>query len=93
MEMVTMYHDRDGQLSLTHYCMLGNQPRMDYTGTSDGRLNFAFAKDGDLDEASDMFMNSLALSIVDANNIVQRWSMNQPGEEHPAHDMHLTRVQ
>ena len=93
MEMVTMYHDRGGQLSLTHYCMLGNQPRMDFTGTSDGKLNFAFSKENTLDKESNMFMNSLALSIVDANNIVQRWTMYQGGELQPANDMQLTRVQ
>src|SRR5437016_10617001 len=27
-EMVTMYHDKQGKLSLTHYCMLHNQPGM-----------------------------------------------------------------
>src|SRR4051812_19731243 len=25
-EMVTMYYDKQGKLSLTHYCMLHNQP-------------------------------------------------------------------
>src|SRR2546427_6205259 len=27
-EMVTMYYDRKGQLSLTHYCLLGNPAGM-----------------------------------------------------------------
>src|SRR6266404_464243 len=25
-EMITMYHDKNGKLALTHYCMLANQP-------------------------------------------------------------------
>ena len=27
-EMITMYHPDGDGLALTHYCMLGNQPRM-----------------------------------------------------------------
>ena len=27
-EMVSVYHDRQGKLAMTHYCMLRNQPRM-----------------------------------------------------------------
>ena len=41
-EMVTMYHDKKGKLSLTHYCMLGNRPGM-LLKSSDGKtLNFDF---------------------------------------------------
>jgi hypothetical protein len=31
MEMVTIYHDKDGQLALTHYCSLCNRPSMTLT--------------------------------------------------------------
>src|SRR5579863_7305270 len=27
-EMVTMYHDENGKLTMTHYCMMGNTPHM-----------------------------------------------------------------
>jgi hypothetical protein len=27
-EMVSVYHDRNGKLAMTHYCMLRNQPKM-----------------------------------------------------------------
>ena len=93
MEMVTMYHDGADGLGLTHYCAMRNQPRLDYTGTSDGQLHFALSADNSLDADTDMFMTSLALTIVDANNVVQRWTMNMPGQEMPAHDTHFTRVQ
>lgn len=92
MEMVSMYHDRDGRLSMTHYCMLGNQPRMDLESSGEGKLGFAFSEANDLDPSS-MHMNSMALSFVDENHITQRWTMFQGGEAQPAHDMHLTRVQ
>ena len=91
MEMITMYHDTRRGLSLTHYCMLGNQPRMDYTGTRDGALQFTLSQDNDLDEHKDAFMHSLALTIVDANHIVQRWTMYEDGQAH-LQDIRLTRA-
>ena len=91
MEMVTMFHNTPGGLSLTHYCMLGNQPRMDYTGTRDGALQFTLSKDSDLDPDKDQFMNSLALTIVDANHLVHRWTMYQNGQIQQQ-DIHFTRV-
>lgn len=44
MEMITMHHDRDGNLSMTHYLYAGNQPRMDLEGSSPGKMSFAFSE-------------------------------------------------
>ena len=93
MEMVTMYHDRNGSLSMTHYCMLGNQPRMDLSGSAPGTISFAFSSENDLDPATGMLMHSLELSYLDERNITQRWTHYQDGVAQPARDMHLTRVQ
>ena len=30
-EMISVYHDRGGKLSMTHYCALANQPQMSLT--------------------------------------------------------------
>ena len=92
MEMITMYHDVGDNLSLTHYCMLGNQPKMNLIEAGDGQLSFALAPDNALDP-SGMFMNSLLLTFVDEHNMIQRWSMHQPGEGPPAQDIHFTRIQ
>ena len=75
MEMVSMYHDRDGSLSMTHYCMLGNQPRMDLNASSPGKMSFNFAEENELDPATGMHMHSMNLSIIDADNMTQRWTM------------------
>ncbi len=91
MEMITMYHDTQKGLRLTHYCMLGNQPGMDYTGARDGALHFTLSEDSDLDQDKDAFMHSLALTIVDDKNIVQGWTMYRDGEAQ-SQDIHLTRV-
>ena len=30
-EMISVYHDKAGKLSMTHYCSFANQPQMDLT--------------------------------------------------------------
>src|SRR5882762_3319611 len=42
MEMVTMYHDRQGKLSLTHYCMLHNQPGIPLESADKKSITFDF---------------------------------------------------
>jgi hypothetical protein len=41
MEMVTLYHMRGDELVATHYCMLGNQPRMNASKLVGDSLSFA----------------------------------------------------
>ena len=43
-EMISMYHLVDGQLVMTHYCAMANQPRMrlDAKASTPDRLVFAF---------------------------------------------------
>src|SRR6266404_2189115 len=41
-EMVTMYYDRKGKLSMTHYCMLGNRPGMLFKSADATTIKFDF---------------------------------------------------
>ena len=59
MEMIKMYHDRDGNLSMTHYCMLGNQPRMDLEVSGPGKMSFGFSEHNELDSATGTQMDSM----------------------------------
>jgi hypothetical protein len=92
MEMISMYHDRDGKLSMTHYCMMGNQPRLDLVGSEPGKMSFDFSPPNEIDPATGMHMHGLDLTIVDETHITQRWTAYQNGEG-MAHDQHLSRVQ
>ena len=48
-EMVTMYFDQNGKLSLTHYCMLGNRPGM-LLKAADAKIEVAAAQKKRSDE-------------------------------------------
>src|SRR6185436_6239467 len=53
-EMVTIYHDKNGKLALTHYCMLANRPAM-LLESSDGKtLRFDFDATCGIDAKSEM---------------------------------------
>src|SRR5687767_2585277 len=56
-EMVSVYLVEGGDLVMTHYCVLGNQPRMKADPKSPaGKIRFEFAGGTNLDPAKDKHM-------------------------------------
>lgn len=47
-ESLTLYHMDGGELVATHYCPIGNQPRLRLTRTTGDRLDFTFRDATDL---------------------------------------------
>ncbi|MBC8356957.1 MAG: hypothetical protein H8E66_33720 [Planctomycetes bacterium] len=80
MEMVTMYHDQKGKLAMTHYCMLGNQPRMRLVRASDKKLALDLVKNSDIKE-DEPHMNALTIDFLDANRIRHTWGCCQGGDK------------
>lgn len=81
-EMVTMFH-LDGQnVMVTHYCSMGNQPRM--VARPDARPNaieFTFKDVTNLSTPGEGHMRGLVLTIVDANHHKQEWIFRENGKE------------
>jgi hypothetical protein len=66
MEMVSIYHRDGADLVMTHYCALGNQPRMKADPKSPAnQIRFLFAGGTNLDPAKDMHMHEGTLTFVD----------------------------
>ena len=65
MEMLSVYHMDKGRLLMTHYCALGNQPRMKLNTrkSTAGELVFDFDGGTNLNARRDMHMHSLALTL------------------------------
>jgi hypothetical protein len=59
-EMISMYHLVGGELVLTHYCSMANQPRMrlDRKASTPDRLVFAFDGGTNFDPAKDTHVHS-----------------------------------
>ena len=83
MEMVTMYHDKKGQLAVTHYCMLANQPAMLLKSSDAKTLRFDFDKTCGINAKSEEHMHALALTFVDANTLQQEWEHHENGRRSP----------
>jgi hypothetical protein len=73
-EMTNMYHADGDSVIMTHYCAVGNQPRMRAKATTDGPLSFEFDSVTNLKGKSDTYMGRMKLTIVDANTIHQEWN-------------------
>jgi hypothetical protein len=69
-EMVSIYTVDGPDLIMTHYCALGNQPRMKADPKSPAnQIRFEFAGGSNLDPAKDKHMHAATLTIVDDDHI------------------------
>ena len=91
-EMVSVYFDNKGQLTMTHYCALRNQPRMKLQKADAKNLNFMFADGSNIDPKKDAHMHSLTISFVDKDHIIQKWTLFADGKEKGTSVFELSRV-
>ena len=68
MEMLSTYHDVNGKLTMTHYCMLRNQPRMKLVKSTADSLTFDLAPTPGLNPAKDKHMHGATYTFIDANH-------------------------
>ena len=68
-EMVSVYYQDGADLMMTHYCMLGNQPRMKADPNSPpNQICFKFAGGSNLDVAKDKHMHEGTLTFIDEDH-------------------------
>src|SRR5258708_26709288 len=86
MEMMSVYHLDGADLVMTHYCALGNQPRMKADPKSPpDQIRFMFAGGSNFDPAKDMHMHEGTLKFVDDDHIEfsgVAWVNGKPAEDH-----------
>lgn len=68
MEMLSTYHDVNGKLTMTHYCMLRNQPKMKLVKSTENSLTFDLAPTPGLDPAKEKHMHGATYTFIDANH-------------------------
>jgi hypothetical protein len=76
--MVTLYHSDGKRLVMTHYCLLGNQPRMQ--GAADDRsLTFTFVDATNLPGREAPHMYKLVMRFPDKDHLTHDWTMRASG--------------
>ena len=80
--MVTLYSVDGGRLLLTHYCMVGNQPRMQAKAfdPASGELQFQFLDATNLSSPSAGHMHNAKIRIVDNSHMISEWQFYENGK-------------
>lgn len=93
-QMATAYHLDGDRLMLTHYCVAGNQPRLEAQAISeDGRsLRFAFRDGTNLASRDVGHMDSVQIELPSADRFTSRWTWFQDGNERWLEEIDHSRV-
>lgn len=85
-EMVSVYHLDGSDLVMTHYCALGNQPKMKADRNAPAnKIVFQFAGGTNFDPAKDKHMHGGTLTFVDDDHIEfsgEAWENGKPSPDH-----------
>jgi len=92
-EMVSVYHADGKDVVMTHYCALGNQPKMKLDPASkDNELKFVFAGGTNLDPAKDMHMHEGSIKWTDDDHIEWSWQGYKDGQAAKGHGITMKLV-
>jgi hypothetical protein len=93
--MVTVYYVDGGRLLLTHYCMVGNQPRMQAKAfnADTGEIDFQFLDATNLSSSAVGHMHNAKIRIVDNSHLVSEWQFYDNGKPKFSETAQYTRVQ
>ena len=95
-EMISMYHLDGDRLLMTHYCVLGNQPRMEleaFSPAPEPTAAFSFRDATNWKGPGELVMHDVRLSAIDANHLAATWCAWQNGVLNHSSSFTFERVQ
>ena len=90
-EMVSVYHDEKGKLAMTHYCAIGNQPKLTLESASPEKIKLTFAKNNVINPNKEDHMHSLEITFLGPDQVKEEWTGTMGGQQKPT-VFTLTRV-
>lgn len=93
-EMMTVYYLDGNRLLLTHYCMAGNQPRMEARAfdPQTGELRFQFLDATNLASPNAGHMHNVTFHLVDNSHLSSEWQFFENGQQKFTERAQYTRV-
>jgi hypothetical protein len=92
-DMITMFHLDNDRVLMTHYCGVGNQPRMQATMASDGKtITFNFIDGTNMSSPKAGHMDHLVITIADADHHTEDWTFVQEDGKQMKEHFELARV-
>lgn len=89
-EMVNMYSADGDSVLFTHYCAMGNQPRMRLKSAADGVLKFEYVDGANLKSRDDPHMDSVEL-MIKGDRLTEKWSFYAGGKVTNVETFEFTR--
>jgi len=81
-EMVSIYTESGPDIIMTHYCMLGNQPRMRSRHlTAANQITFTYIDGTGMRSLNDMHMHELTITFVDHTHMTHEWTLFDKGQK------------
>jgi hypothetical protein len=90
-EMMNVYHMDGPSVLMTHYCHVGNQPRMRCSAVTANTWKFETDGCTNCTSKDGGFMGSMTLEVKDADHIRQSWFWHEKGKANPGPSFELTR--
>ena len=74
--------DGPNRLLLTHYCAVGNQPRMQATASPDGKtITFNFVDATNLDGQQSGHMDHVVIAMLGSDHHIEEWNFVDHGKQ------------
>jgi hypothetical protein len=91
-QMVTVYTADGERVAMTHYCSMGNQPRLETAAERPNANEFVFSFTGATNLASpnDQHMHRMVITVEDADHFTETWTLRSNGKD-KAEEFHYTR--
>lgn len=93
-EMMTVYHLDGGRLMMTHYCMAGNQPRMQAQPfhAASNEVQFRFLDATNLTTPAAGHIHGGLLRFVDDSHLISEWQFYENGQLKRTETSTFTRI-
>jgi hypothetical protein len=91
-QMVTVYNADGARVAMTHYCSMGNQPRLETLADRPNANEFVFTFTGATNLASpnDQHMHGMKITIENVDHFTEAWTIRVDGKD-KTEQFHYTR--